>query len=141
DGDLGQQGDERGPPIAIITVVGLFDWLSRGRRMPAGTVTWNVHTQGDLMVAESSRGDHFQAVWHGAHSVRVVPLSRGSHHSGTSGWQVALARAEGDVLLGNPQSDWQSARDLAHEVCRRTDLPLDELTERLFSRVGATRLL
>ena len=72
----------------------------------------------------------------GAQSVRVVPLTAGNHHSGTSGWQVALAHAEGDVLLGKPFADWQTARDVARQVCDRSGLPLHELTERMFSRVG-----
>jgi hypothetical protein len=67
-----------------------------------------------------------------------VPLTGGDHHVGsrTAGWQVALARAEGDVLLGKPLADWQAARELARLVCERTRLPLDEMTERMFSRVG-----
>jgi hypothetical protein len=40
------------------------------------------------------------------------------------------------VLMGNPLSDWQSARDLAFQVCEKAELPLDELTQRMFSRVG-----
>jgi len=67
--------------------------------------------------------------------VRVVPLSAGSHHVQASGWQVALARGDGDVLLGPPLASWQSARELARQVCSATRLPMDELTERLFSRV------
>ena len=68
--------------------------------------------------------------------MRVVPLTGGNHHIQTSGWQVALGRADGDLLLGKPLADWQTARELARLVCERTELPLDELTERMFSRVG-----
>jgi hypothetical protein len=73
----------------------------------------------------------------GARSVRVVPLTSGDHHSAGRGWQVALARPDGDVLLGGALPNWQSARELARQVCERTELPLDPLTEKLFSRVGA----
>ncbi|HEX8966376.1 MAG TPA: hypothetical protein VF937_00755, partial [Chloroflexota bacterium] len=52
------------------------------------------------------------------------------------GWQIALARADGDVLLGQPLSGWQTARELADQVCQATGLPLDELSQRLFSHVG-----
>ena len=71
-----------------------------------------------------------------ARSVRVVPLTGGQQHAGSHGWQVTLSGAEGDVLVGKPLSDWRSARDLADRLCQTTDLPLDELTERLFSQVG-----
>ena len=55
---------------------------------------------------------------------------------GSGGWQVALGRSDGDVLLGKPLADWQTARELARLVCEQTELPLDELTQRMFSRVG-----
>jgi hypothetical protein len=32
--------------------------------------------------------------------------------------------------------DWRPARDLARQVCEAAELPLHELTERMFSRVG-----
>jgi hypothetical protein len=46
------------------------------------------------------------------------------------------ANPHGDVLVGKPQSDWRPARELARLVCEQAGLPLDELTEKLFSRVG-----
>jgi len=92
-------------------------------------------------MASSSLGATFQVPITGAQTVRVVPLSRGSHHTSASGWQVTLWRPEGDVLLGSPLADWQSAHGLARGVCAATRLPMDELTERLFSRVGQTRLV
>jgi len=49
---------------------------------------------------------------------------------------VALAHPGGDVLLGKPMADWRPARELARLVCARTELPLDELTQKMFSRVG-----
>jgi hypothetical protein len=125
------------PPPAIITVVGLFDWFGRGRRgQPPNPVAWQVHRDGDDVVAEDGQGGVFRARLGGARSVRIVPLSAGSHHAATSGWQVALAHADGDVLLGGAIGDWRSARDLAQLVCERTGLHLDELTQRMFSRVG-----
>jgi len=88
------------------------------------------------VVAEDGRGAIFRACTDGARGVRIVPLSGGNHHTPGAGWQVALARADGDVLLGKPLPEWQAARELARQVCELTKLPLDELTERLFSRVG-----
>jgi hypothetical protein len=49
---------------------------------------------------------------------------------------VALARADGDVLIGAAMADWRPARELARLLCDRTELPLDELTQKMFSRVG-----
>ena len=49
---------------------------------------------------------------------------------------MTLACAEGDVLLGKPLADWRAARELARLVCDKAALPLDDLTQRLFSRVG-----
>jgi hypothetical protein len=67
----------------------------------------------------------------------VVPLTGGQRHTDLrSGWQVALARVDGDVLVGKPMADWRSARDLANAICDKAGLPLDELTEKMFSRVG-----
>jgi hypothetical protein len=140
DGDVGQGEDGRRPPTAIITVVALFDWLRR-RPAPRGSDTWEVHLDGPMLVAASSRGDSFQATIMGAQTVRVVPLSRGSHHAAASGWQVTLSRPEGDVLLGTPLADWQSAHALAQRVCEQTRLPMDQLTQQLFSRVRQTKLV
>jgi hypothetical protein len=120
----------------------LFDWMRRPRPGPdQDGVTWDVRLDGDLLLIESSRGETvFHASTAGARCVRVVPLSRGSHHVGASGWQVALGRGDGDVLVGKPLSSWQRARDLARAVAEKTALPMDELTERLFSRVGSLDL-
>jgi hypothetical protein len=52
------------------------------------------------------------------------------------GWRVAMARAEGDVLVGPPMADWRRAREVARVLCAKTKLPMDELTQRMFSRVG-----
>jgi hypothetical protein len=122
--------------------VGLFDWLrlprARGEASSrAKGLTWRVYVDGPEIVAEDSRGSSRRASLLGARSVRVVPLTGGNHHVAGRGWQVTLSRAEGDVLVGAPLADWRSARDLARLVCERTEIPLDELTERLFSRVGA----
>jgi hypothetical protein len=123
----------------------LFDFL-RPRRAPrpggsGDDVTWQVRADGELLLIESSRGDTvFHARVGSARAVRVVPLSRGSHHLSATGWQVTLERGDGDVLLGPPLASWQSARDLASRVCGATHLPMDELTERLFSRVGGVDL-
>ena len=100
-------------------------------------MAWHVYTDADEVVAEDGRGGVYRAAVAGARSVRVVPLTGGDHHARTgAGWQVTLARADGDVLLGQPLPDWQSARELARLVCDTASLPLDELTEKLFSRVG-----
>jgi hypothetical protein len=67
----------------------------------------------------------------------VVPLTGGQTHAGPShGWQVTLRRDDGDVLVGKAVVDWRRARDLAEQLCQATELPLDELTQRLFSQVG-----
>jgi hypothetical protein len=122
--------------------VALFDFLRRPRSAPGqDEVAWQVRADGGLLLIESSRGATiFHATFEGARSVRVVPLSGGSHHVHASGWQVTLARGDGDVLLGPPLNSWQSARELARQVCGATRLPMDELTERLFSRVGDVNL-
>lgn len=89
-------------------------------------------------MAEDGRGGVFRASLSGARTVRVVPLTGGNSHvaAQTAGWQVALGHADGDALLGKPMADWRAARDLAQLVCERAGLPLDELTQKLFSRVG-----
>lgn len=116
----------------------LFDWIRRGPRATPVPIVWTVALNGDgaELVVEDGRGMRVRVRVRGARNVRVVPLGSGSHHAGTTGWQVALARADGDLLVGKPLDDWQSARELARLVCERTALPLDELSERLFSRVG-----
>jgi hypothetical protein len=138
DGDLAERGGR--PPQAIITVEVLFDWFRRrgSGRPPEGAsaARWTVHLDGGEVVAEDGRGAIYRAAITGARGVRIVPLTAGNHHVQSSGWQVALARSDGDLLLGKPLPDWQSARELARQVCEQTQLPLDELTERMFSRVG-----
>jgi hypothetical protein len=69
--------------------------------------------------------------------VRVVPLTGGNPHAGgATGYQVAVQYEDGDVPIGTPTMDWRPARELAHQVCECAELQLDELTERMFSRVG-----
>jgi hypothetical protein len=118
--------------------VALFDWLRRSSRQADPAVVWNVYREGGDIVAENGRGRVFRAALVGARSVRIVPLNGGNHHPNArgSGWQVALAHPEGDELFGQPMADWRSARELARLVCAGTELPLDELTEKMFSRVG-----
>jgi hypothetical protein len=72
-------------------------------------------------------------------AVRIVPLTGGEHHvtRRSGGWQVSLQRPDGDLLVGEPLADWRAARELAQRVCEATGLQLDELTQRLFSRVGS----
>jgi hypothetical protein len=116
--------------------VALFDWLRRSGWQAAPPVVWNVYREGRQVVADDGRGGVFRASLDGARSVRIVPLTGGNHHTRGSGWQVALAHPSGDELLGKPTADWRMARELARLVCVQTELPLDELTEKMFSRVG-----
>jgi hypothetical protein len=119
----------------------LFDWFRRSPPPPAAHDDWQVRVEDDSLVIENQRGDVFAHTrLTGSHSVRVVPLTRGTQHASASGWQVALACAGGDVLIGRPLGDWQSARDLARLICQKTGLPMDALTEALFSRVGKIQL-
>jgi hypothetical protein len=108
--------------------VGIREWLGSRRAAPT---TWQVHVDnGDVVI------DGRRYPLAAAQSVRVVPLTGGTHHSGASGWQVTLERDDGDVLIGSAMPDWQPARALADQVCQASGLPLDELTARLFSRAG-----
>jgi len=116
-----------------------FDWFKkRGRdeRQDAGPVAWHVYLEAGNVVADDGRGNVLRAARIGTRNVRIVPLTGGNHHVQSGGWQVALGRSDGDVLLGKPLADWQTARELARLVCEQTELPLDELTQRMFSRVG-----
>jgi hypothetical protein len=73
----------------------------------------------------------------GARKVRIVPLTGGNPHGGIGqGYQVAIQRVDGDAAVGKPTHDWQPARALARQLCETGELPLDELTERMFSKVG-----
>jgi hypothetical protein len=118
--------------------VGLFDWLGTGRRdEPVPSVAWHVYREAGDIVAEDGHGARTRVPLSGARSIRVVPLTGGNHHRDSrGGWQVALSRAEGDVLVGKPVADWRAARQLAQLLCETSELPLDELTEKMFSRVG-----
>jgi hypothetical protein len=122
--------------------VGLFDWLTGRRGQPASTTpeatnAWSLVCDADEVVIEDGRGASFRVPLPRARRVRVVPLTGGTRHRGAGGgWQVALARAEGDVLVGPPTADWRRAREVAQVLCAKTELPMDELTQRMFSRVG-----
>jgi hypothetical protein len=122
--------------------VGLFDWLGRGRSggpfgRPAA-ITWHVWRDGTTLAVEPSSGKSLRLPLDGVRAVRIVPLTAWQHHTSAprGGWQVSLQRPDGDVLVGEPLADWRAARELAQRVCDAAGLPLDELTERLFSRVG-----
>lgn len=116
----------------------LFDWLRRGGRRADPPAVWNVYREGGDVVADDGQGGVFRASLGSTRSVRIVPLTGGNHHAAShgSGWQVALGQVGGDVPLGKPMADWRAAHELARLVCARANLPLDELTEKMFSRVG-----
>jgi len=118
--------------------VGLFDWLGRKRRDDTVPyAVWHVYRDADDLVAADGRGARIRVALAGARSIRIVPLTGGNHHRDSrGGWQVAFSRAEGDVLVGQPVADWRSARQLAQLLCETSELPPDELTEKMFSRVG-----
>ena len=115
------------------STVGLFDWL---KRPPPAPLVWHIFREGSEIVADDGRGKRLSVSMHGARFVRVVPLTGGQVHGQTGGWQVALSRSEGDMLVGAPMADWRSARELARVLCERTELPLDDTTQKMFSRVG-----
>jgi hypothetical protein len=121
--------------------LGIREWLRLGRRgprtEPAPSPTWRVYREAGEVVIDDGRGksDRYPVTF--ARSVRVVPLTGGQHHAGAGrGWQVTLSSGDGDMLVGKPVADWRSARELADQLCKAADLPLDELTQRLFSQVG-----
>lgn len=118
--------------------MGVFDWLKRQRPGAPAAVTWHVYRESDDVVADDGRGGTYRVALARARSVRIVPLTGGNPHSNQAmgGYQVAVQRADGDVPVGKPTQDWRAARDLARQVCETASLPLDELTERMFSRVG-----
>ena len=94
--------------------------------------------EGDQLTVEDGRGASQQVALTGARFVRVVPLTGVQTHvvAATRGWQVALSQPAGDVLVGSPQADWRQALELARLVCDRAGLPLEQTTEKMFSRVG-----
>jgi hypothetical protein len=118
--------------------VGLFDWLGRGRREDATPIVWHVLRESFEVVVEDGRGASHRLPLAGARTVRVVPLTGVQSHvvAQTRGWQVALSRPEGDVLVGSALADWRVAWDLARLLSERTEIPLDETTQKMFSRVG-----
>jgi hypothetical protein len=116
--------------------VGLFDWLRR-KREPPPPLVWQVRRENSAVVVEDGRGGVFRADLWGARSVRVIPNARGEVHGApAAGWQVALDHGDGDAPIGPLLRDWQPARELAQKLCEVTELPLHELTERMFSQVG-----
>src|SRR5262245_24758784 len=127
------------PPFARDNnTVSLFDWIGRrSRRSPEPPAAWTVYPDGGDIVAEDGRGGVFRASFGGARSVRIIPLTGGKQHAELrGGWQVALAHAEGDALLGKPHADWGVACELAGLVCGWAELPFVGLVVRVFSRVG-----
>jgi len=125
--------------------VGLFDWLGGNRRSDgadgsrgAEPIVWRLSRDRDLLTVEDGRGAVYRVPLAEARCVRVVQARAFDPHvvAQPGGWQVTLARAEGDVLVGAAQADWRPAWELAQLVCDRAALPMDELTQRMFSRVG-----
>jgi hypothetical protein len=112
--------------------VGLFDRLKPKPRPP---VVWHVSIEGSDVVAD----DGSSSVRVGrarARAVRIVPLSGGNPHAPGGGYQVAIACVDGDAPVGKPTPDWRAAHALARQLCDAAELELDEMTARLFSRVG-----
>jgi hypothetical protein len=118
--------------------VGLFDWLPFGRKKePQEPPVWRAYRDASDLVVEDGRGHTYRAPIWGARSVRIVAnVHAGSHQAAASGWQVALDLGDGDAPIGPAFGDWRQARDLAQHICQSTELPLHELTERMFSQVG-----
>jgi hypothetical protein len=118
--------------------MGALDWLRRLRMPPPDPSTWEVrHEGGRIVVADGKKEYAFSPG--AARAIRVVPLGVGpghGHSQAGSGWQVAVHHDRGDVPIGRPLADWRAARDFAHRLCAASGLSVDELTERLFSRVG-----
>ena len=129
------------PSAGDNNTVGLFDWLNRKRGDASATepqTTWTVLREGDEIAVEDGRGGTWRVAIGRARNVRIVPMMGSNPHPGApaGSWQVTLAQADGDALVGKAQVDWRVAEALARLVCERTQLPLDEMTERMFSRVG-----
>ena len=119
--------------------MGIFDRFRRRHEPaePEPQPVWQVRLDGSEVVADDGRGKSYRCSIGGVRWVRVVPLMVGGHHGAAGQWQVALRRDDGDVLVGPAHTDWRPARALAEQLCAATQLPLDELTERLFSQVGS----
>ena len=114
--------------------MGLFDRFKRKIQPP---IVWHVFREGNDVVADDGHGGTFRVPLTRAVSVRIVPMTGGNTHGGPApGYQVAVRRSDGDLPIGKPTPDWRPARDLARQVCDVAELPLDELTERMFSQVG-----
>jgi hypothetical protein len=112
--------------------VGLFDRLKPKPRPPE---TWHVYLDGSDLVADNGSAS-FRVQRTRARAVRVVPLSGGNPHAPGGGYQVAIACADGDVPIGRATPDWRAAQALGRQLCDTGELQLDEVTARLFSRVG-----
>ncbi len=108
------------------------------RPAPPDPSAWEIRHEPDRIVVSDGRKEYpFRRG--SARAVRVVPLAAGPAHGipqGGQGWQVAVSAFEGDVLMGPPLMDWRAARDFAQRLAETTELPLDEMTERLFSQTG-----
>jgi len=112
--------------------VGLFD---RFKRKPEPPVVWHVYREGNDLIADDGKGGTFRVALVRAESVRIVPMTGGNPHAGAAGgYQVAVRSANGDAPIGKPSQDWRLAHDLARQVCEQAELPLDELTQRMFGR-------
>ncbi len=130
--------DARGSALRHTDGVGVFDWLRRARRPPPDPGAWDVRREGwDVVVVAEGREYRFAP---GAtRSIRVVPMGAGAGHGtphGGSGWQVAAARDDGDVLLGPPVPDGRAALAFALRLSEVAGVAVDELSARLFSQVG-----
>ncbi len=71
-----------------------------------------------------------------ARTIRVVPLGAGHYTPNAprgEGWQVAVHRDDGDILVGPPIADGQAALTFARRLGEFAELPLDELSERMFA--------
>jgi hypothetical protein len=116
--------------------MGAFGWP--WRRGSARAEPWQVVRDGDRVRVSRGR-DAGEVTLAGARAVRVIPLGGANPHGGGQGWQVAVAKDDGDVPLGRPQADWREAVALARQVMAAAGLPLDDWSERLIGGAEGAR--
>ena len=118
--------------------MGVFDWLKR--QQGPGPEAWDVRREGAEVVVFDGKQEQ-RVPTDGAQCVRVVPLAAGPGHGAPSGsgWQVAVRTRQGDLPLGRQIQDGHQARAFARRVCDASGLPLDEMSERLFSGTSHPR--
>ncbi len=132
---LGCRARRRPAPLRHTDGVSPFGWFKKQPHASVDPTVWSLRREGgDVVVGIDDKETRFSQ--RPARTIRLVPLGGGHYAPNAprgSGWQVAVHRDDGDILVGPPIPDAQAAIAFARRLAETAEIRLDELSERMFA--------